>query len=188
MHLVRVAECLVEPFESASPSLPPLHILDRMARIFQHDRVHQLTRSAGASLFVAVSSARSCCAAAVRPSRREPSAQMQHGLASYYGPGFHGRRDGQRRDFDQRDMVAAHRTLPLGTVVRVTNLENGRAWSCGSSIAARTAATSGRARSSTSRRAPPGGCASSRTGWCGCGWKCAATWSDGRAVEWRTMG
>jgi rare lipoprotein A len=48
-------------------------------------------------------------------------------LASYYGPGFHGRETASGEIFDQRRMVAAHRTLPLGTVVRVTNLANGRA-------------------------------------------------------------
>jgi rare lipoprotein A len=52
--------------------------------------------------------------------------RVQHGLASYYGPGFHGERTASGRIFDQREMVAAHRTLPLGTVVRVTNLENDR--------------------------------------------------------------
>jgi rare lipoprotein A len=59
----------------------------------------------------------------------EPSRplQVQNGLASYYGPGFHGRETASGRIFDQREMVAAHRTLPLGTVVRVINLENGRA-------------------------------------------------------------
>jgi rare lipoprotein A len=58
----------------------------------------------------------------------EPSRplQVQNGLASYYGPGFHGHETASGRIFDQRAMVAAHRTLPLGTVVRVTNLENGR--------------------------------------------------------------
>ena len=57
---------------------------------------------------------------------RLPQTQMQLGLASYYGPGFHGRETASGRIFDQWEMVAAHRTLPLGTVVRVTNLENGR--------------------------------------------------------------
>ena len=52
--------------------------------------------------------------------------RVQHGLASYYGPGFHGEETASGEVFDQREMVAAHRTLPLGTVVRVTNLENGR--------------------------------------------------------------
>jgi rare lipoprotein A len=61
------------------------------------------------------------------PARAVPTSRVQHGLASYYGPGFHGRPTASGKIFDQRQMVAAHRTLPLGTVVRVTNLENGRA-------------------------------------------------------------
>lgn len=48
------------------------------------------------------------------------------GFASYYGPGFEGERTASGRRFDSDEMVAAHRTLPLGTLVRVTNLENGR--------------------------------------------------------------
>jgi rare lipoprotein A len=60
------------------------------------------------------------------PARPGSTTRVQHGLASYYGPGFHGRATASGRIFDQRQMVAAHRTLPLGTVVRVTNLENGR--------------------------------------------------------------
>lgn len=54
------------------------------------------------------------------------SRRVQVGLASFYGPGFHGEKTASGRRFDQREMVAAHRTLPLGTVVRVTNLENAR--------------------------------------------------------------
>jgi rare lipoprotein A len=63
---------------------------------------------------------------AAEPFRTNPNSRVQHGLASYYGPGFHGRATASGRIFDQRQMVAAHRTLPLGTVVRVTNLKNGR--------------------------------------------------------------
>lgn len=54
------------------------------------------------------------------------SQAVQVGLASFYGPGFHGEETASGEIFDQREMVAAHRTLPLGSVVRVTNLENGR--------------------------------------------------------------
>jgi rare lipoprotein A len=56
------------------------------------------------------------------PTRR----RTQTGLASYYGPGFHGERTASGRVFNQNEMVAAHPTLEFGTVVRVTNLENGR--------------------------------------------------------------
>ena len=54
-----------------------------------------------------------------------PVSPTQTGLASYYGPGFHGEQTASGEIFNQNEMVAAHRTLPLGTVVRVTNLENG---------------------------------------------------------------
>src|SRR3954453_5294028 len=64
------------------------------------------------------------------PSRTAEPARMavvQRGLASYYGPGFNGRETASGTVFNQAAMTAAHRTLPLGPVVRVTNLENGRA-------------------------------------------------------------
>ena len=50
----------------------------------------------------------------------------QVGVASWYGPGFHGRRTSSLEPYDQHDLTAAHRTLPLGTWARVTNLNNGR--------------------------------------------------------------
>jgi rare lipoprotein A (peptidoglycan hydrolase) len=51
---------------------------------------------------------------------------MQQGRISWYGPGFHGRRTANGEVFDSHDLTMAHRTLPLGTIVRVTSLENGR--------------------------------------------------------------
>jgi rare lipoprotein A len=50
----------------------------------------------------------------------------QTGVASWYGPGFHGKRTASGERFDQNDLTAAHRQLPLGAEVKVTNLENGR--------------------------------------------------------------
>jgi rare lipoprotein A (peptidoglycan hydrolase) len=44
------------------------------------------------------------------------------GKASWYGPGFHGRRTASGERFNQFGLTAAHKTLPLGTRVRVTNL------------------------------------------------------------------
>lgn len=49
------------------------------------------------------------------------------GIASWYGPNFHGNRTANGERFDQNAITAAHRTLPLPSMVRVTNLENGRA-------------------------------------------------------------
>ncbi|MCX8160461.1 MAG: septal ring lytic transglycosylase RlpA family protein [Candidatus Saccharicenans sp.] len=51
---------------------------------------------------------------------------METGIASWYGPEFHGRPTSSREIFDQNDLTAAHPTLPFGTMVLVTNLENGR--------------------------------------------------------------
>ena len=48
------------------------------------------------------------------------------GLASYYADKFHGRSTASGERFDNGRLTAAHRTLPFGTKVRVTNLENGR--------------------------------------------------------------
>jgi len=48
------------------------------------------------------------------------------GIASWYGPGFHGRRTANGEIYDQDGLTAAHRTLPMPSMVRVTNLENGR--------------------------------------------------------------
>ncbi len=48
----------------------------------------------------------------------------QTGVASWYGPGFHGKVTASGERYDQNAMTAASRTLPLGTRVRVTNLEN----------------------------------------------------------------
>jgi rare lipoprotein A len=50
---------------------------------------------------------------------------VQEGEASWYGPGFAGRTTSNGEIFDPAEMTAAHRTLPFGTRVRVTNLETG---------------------------------------------------------------
>jgi rare lipoprotein A len=49
-----------------------------------------------------------------------------NGYASYYGPGFHGNLSANGETFNQYAMTAAHRSLPFGTRVRVTNMDNGR--------------------------------------------------------------
>src|SRR6185369_14862338 len=51
----------------------------------------------------------------------------QEGVASWYGPGFHGKRTANGEVYDQYELTAAHQTLPLGTRVMVTSLTNGRA-------------------------------------------------------------
>ena len=48
------------------------------------------------------------------------------GIASYYSRAHHGRKTASGVRYDERDLTAAHRSLPFGTRVRVTNLGNGR--------------------------------------------------------------
>jgi len=50
----------------------------------------------------------------------------EQGIASYYGGKFHGRKTASGEIFDQWAPSAAHKTLPLGTKVRVTRLSDGR--------------------------------------------------------------
>lgn len=51
---------------------------------------------------------------------------VETGIASWYGPKFHGRRTANGEIFDMNAVTAAHRTLPMPSMVRVTNLKNGR--------------------------------------------------------------
>ncbi len=51
---------------------------------------------------------------------------VETGIASWYGPNFHGKPTANGEIFNQNELTAAHRTLHLPAIVRVTNLENGR--------------------------------------------------------------
>jgi len=69
--------------------------------------------------FAVVSAFASTAAAQSKPSETS-------GAASWYGQAFHGRKTASGERFDMRRMTAAHRTLPFGTLLEVTNLANGR--------------------------------------------------------------
>jgi rare lipoprotein A len=58
-------------------------------------------------------------------SRETSKKKVIRGQASWYGPGFHGKKTASGEIFDQSRLTAAHKTLPLGTKAKVTNLENG---------------------------------------------------------------
>ncbi|MFZ1413951.1 MAG: septal ring lytic transglycosylase RlpA family protein [Defluviicoccus sp.] len=73
------------------------------------------------ALFVATTDA----AIGSRP-QRDDLAFVQRGDASWYGPRFHGRKTASGVRFDQNKLTAAHRDLPLGSEVTVTNLDNGQ--------------------------------------------------------------
>jgi rare lipoprotein A (peptidoglycan hydrolase) len=56
----------------------------------------------------------------------KPATQrVLNGTASWYGPGFHGKKTASGEIYDQTKFTAAHKTLPLGSKARVTNMDNG---------------------------------------------------------------
>jgi rare lipoprotein A len=98
--------------------------------------IRRRTHLAGAMLVVATSFIAGCATAPrqdlpgpdrvapMNPPR--PEAEFQRGKASWYGPGFHGKRTASGERFDMEALTAAHRTLPFGTRIRVRNSQNGR--------------------------------------------------------------
>lgn len=88
-------------------------------------------RAAAAALWIAGSSG---CAddrpaprpAAATPVPTERVVRVLRGSAVWYGARWHGKRTASGERFDRRKLTAAHRTLPLGTRVRVTDLESWR--------------------------------------------------------------
>lgn len=85
-------------------------------------------------LWVILTLALASCAPAITQLPRTQAAQgvsaralglPAEGVASWYGPGFAGRRTANGEIFDPTQLTAAHRTLPFGTQVRVTHLANG---------------------------------------------------------------
>lgn len=62
----------------------------------------------------------------IPPQCFEQASYNRVGTASWYGRKFQGKETASGEPFNPNDMVAAHRSLPLGTKVRVTNLENGK--------------------------------------------------------------
>lgn len=57
---------------------------------------------------------------------QEDWSYAEDGVASWYGPNFHGKYTANGETYDQNSLTAAHRTLPMPSLVRVTNLDNGR--------------------------------------------------------------
>ena len=68
-----------------------------------------------------------CAARSKAPAATASILEAREGLASYYGPGFDGKTTASGTRFDMKSMVAAHPSYPFGTVIRVTNMANGRA-------------------------------------------------------------
>jgi rare lipoprotein A len=57
---------------------------------------------------------------------KRESKEVQYGVASWYGSDFHGKPTSSGEIYDMYQLTCAHKTLPLGTTVMVTNMENGK--------------------------------------------------------------
>ena len=66
------------------------------------------------------------CASSPKSPPANPTRVVLLGQASYYHDSLHGRPTASGEPYDRQALTAAHRQLPFGTVIQVTNLENGR--------------------------------------------------------------
>jgi rare lipoprotein A len=66
------------------------------------------------------------CATDAEARRAAVKGEIQNGSASYYGAKFNGRRTASGEPYDPKKMTAAHKTLPMGTRIRVTRTSHGK--------------------------------------------------------------
>jgi rare lipoprotein A len=83
---------------------------------------HQQPQVKNSAIPMALSSAKN----QTHKSSKAEQKPYQVGTASWYGKQFHGKTTASGEDFDMFEFTAAHRKLPLGTFVKVTNLKNGK--------------------------------------------------------------
>ena len=93
--------------------------------------VFLLTLGSGCARKICTIKGNSCSGYTVRgktyhPMKKVPSGFRMQGVASWYGGKFHGRRTASGEIYNMHELTAAHKTLPLGTFVKVTNTENQR--------------------------------------------------------------
>lgn len=56
----------------------------------------------------------------------ETERRIEQGIASWYGPNFHGKKTANGEIYDMNELTAAHRTLPFNSLVKVVNKKNGK--------------------------------------------------------------
>jgi rare lipoprotein A len=86
-----------------------------------------MTRPAAIVIVLSMTAAASwACAARQGPAAAPSFKPLQEGKAVYYSSAYHGRKTASGEIYDENAFTAAHRTLAFGTVVKVTNLGNGK--------------------------------------------------------------
>ena len=112
----------------ASPLLCSSSVSGRIHRL--HGRVRPLQLAKALLLLAVVALLGSGCASAPRAQPSAGASVTQSGpavgVASYYGKRYHGRKTASGERFNMHELTAAHRTLPFGTNLKVTNLANDR--------------------------------------------------------------
>ena len=84
----------------------------------------RMTRPSAALAITAV--VLGCALGSAPAAAAEETKPLQKGVASWYGPGFHGKKTANGERFNTHDLTAAHKTLPFGTQLRVTNERTGK--------------------------------------------------------------
>lgn len=112
-ELVQINENTILPDTTRNPAEDALQATNRLRRL--------MGNASPLREIVGRPSARTVAQLSLGPLRVQIS-----GIASWYGPGFHGRRSASGERYNQNELTAAHRSLPFGTNVQVTNLNNGR--------------------------------------------------------------
>jgi rare lipoprotein A len=115
-ELVEINTETLLPDTTKDPAVDALQIANRLRRLLGN--APPLNVIAGLPEQQVVKEAKQLVAQAVKVG--------SHGMASWYGPGFNGRRSANGETYNQNGLTAAHRSLPFGTKVRVTNVNTGR--------------------------------------------------------------
>jgi rare lipoprotein A len=93
----------------------------------RYDQSNELTQVTNETIPSDVTIQKASVESGRKKSSKPVAKHALNGKASWYGPGFHGKKTASGKIYDQRKLTAAHKTLPLGTKARVTNLDNGTA-------------------------------------------------------------
>ena len=107
------------------PSMNPLRFF-RLLALFGFASLFAVGCSNTSVSQLPLAPSRSAAASRVNSTRGERLGLTRIVTSSWYGPGYEGKRTSSGELFDPDRFTAASRTLPLGSIVRVTNLENGR--------------------------------------------------------------
>lgn len=118
-ELIRLNNNVILPDATRNKTHDALQATNRLRRLMGN--AQPLTQVQGKQVVQADSRMDNLAGAGVKNLRK-----AARGIASWYGPGFHGRRTASGERFNQHALTAAHRSLPFGTRVKVTNLRNGR--------------------------------------------------------------